>query len=63
MPCYISSQQKPEEVMFILHKVDYRVKNITIGKIESFIMIKGSTYEEKITPLNVYTTNSRNSKT
>ena len=46
-------QKKAGLVIFILDKIDLKIKNITRDNEEHYIMIKGSIQEEDITIVNI----------
>ena len=50
-------QKKAEVTIFILDKIDLKIKKITRDKEGHYIMIKGSVQEEDITIVNIYAPN------
>ena len=50
-------QKKAEVTIFILDKIDLKIKKITRDKEGQYIMIKGSIQEEDITIVNIYAPN------
>ena len=50
-------QKKAEVTIFILDKIDLKIKKITRDKEGCYIMIKGSIQEEDITIANIYASN------
>ena len=50
-------QKKAGVAIHISDKIDFKVKNVTRGKEEHYIMIKGSIHEEDITIINTYAHN------
>ena len=51
------NQKKAGVAIFILDKIDFKIKNIIRDKEGHYIMIKGSIQEEDITVVNVYAPN------
>ena len=55
---YANGKQKKAEVtIFILDKIDLKIKKITRDQEGHYIMIKGSVQEEDITIVNIYAPN------
>ena len=50
-------QKKVGVVIFISHKIDLKIKKITIDKEGHYIMIKGSIQEEDVIIVNIYAPN------
>lgn len=55
-------KRKAGVAIFILHKADFRAKNISLDKEGRFIMIKGSVHQKNIVILNVYAPKKKASK-
>ena len=51
------NQKKAGVAILISDKIDFKIKTITRGKEEYYIMIKGSIQEEDVTTINVYAPN------
>ena len=54
---HMGSKKKARVAIFILHKIDIKIKKITTDKEGHYLMIKGSIQEEDITIINIYALN------
>ena len=53
----METNKQARDAILVSPKIDFKTRAVTIDQEGHFIMIKGSTQEEDITPINIYIPN------